>query len=166
MQTDWLWGLAGGLLIGAAGISLGLALFGPKVIKTVGQKITKMNPSRAYCVALSAATTVLLASALGLPVSSTHITVGGVFGIGLLREAITNKGIPNPGIQARTRRLRISELNLTPQEALSRTRKRDRRKLVRRQYALSIGAAWVITVPATATIAIILYAILAAAAGV
>lgn len=154
------------LLIGATGISLGLALFGPTVIKTVGQKITKMNPSRAYCVALSAATTVLLASALGLPVSSTHVTVGGVFGIGLLREAITNRGIPNPAIRPRTRSLRISALNDTPEEAVSRTRIRDRRKLVRRQYGVSIGAAWVITVPATATIAIILYAILTAASGI
>lgn len=153
------------LLIGALGISLGLALFGPKVIKTVGQKITKLNPSRAYCVALAAATTVLIASALGLPVSSTHITVGGVFGIGLLREAITNKNIPNPAIRPRTRSLRVSSLNLTPEQAVSRTLKRDRRKLVRRQYALSIGAAWVITVPATATIAVVLYAILSAASG-
>ena len=96
------------LLIGAVGISLGLALFGPTVIKTVGEKITKMNPSRAYCVALSAATTVLVASALGLPVSSTHITVGGVFGIGLLREAITNSGIPNPGVSRGSRSLNVS----------------------------------------------------------
>jgi PiT family inorganic phosphate transporter len=154
------------LLIGAAGISLGLALFGPTVIRTVGQKITKMNPSRAYCVALSAATTVLLASALGLPVSSTHVTVGGVFGIGLLREAITNKGIPNPAVRPRTRFLRISTLNVTPEEAVLRTRKRERRRLVRRQYGLSIGAAWLITVPATATIAIILFSVMAAASGV
>lgn len=154
------------LLIGAAGISLGLALFGPTVIRTVGEKITKMNPSRAYCVALSAATTVLFASALGLPVSSTHVTVGGVFGIGLLREAITNKGIPNPAVRPRTRFLRISALNTTPEQAVLRTRKRERRKLVRRQYGLSIGAAWVITVPATATIAIVLYAVMVAAAGV
>jgi PiT family inorganic phosphate transporter len=154
------------LLIGAVGISLGLALFGPTVIRTVGQKITKMNPSRAYCVALAAATTVLFASALGLPVSSTHVTVGGVFGIGLLREAITNKGIPNPAIRPRTRFLRVSALNNTPEEAVLRTTKRERRKLVRRQYGLSIGAAWVITVPATATIAIILFALMVAASGV
>ena len=153
------------LFIGAIGISLGLALFGPTVIRTVGEKITKMNPSRAYCVALSAAATVLLASALGLPISSTHVAVGGVFGIGLLREAITNKGIPNPAVRPRTRSLRISELNETPEQAVARSRKRERRKLVRRQYGISIGAAWVITVPATATIAILLYAILSAASG-
>jgi PiT family inorganic phosphate transporter len=154
------------LLIGAAGISIGLALFGPTVIRTVGQKITKMNPSRAYCVALAAAATVLLASALGLPVSSTHITVGGVFGIGFLREAITNRGIPNPAVRPRARFLRISALNTTPEEAVLRMRKRERRKLVRRQYGLSIGAAWVITVPATATLAIVLYAVMVAAAGI
>ncbi len=153
------------LVIGAVGISLGLALFGPTVIKTVGEKITKMNPSRAYCVALAAATTVLIASALGLPISSTHVAVGGVFGIGLLREAITNRGIPNPAVQPRTRSLRISELNETPEEAVARSRKRERRKLVRRQYGASIGAAWLITVPATATIAVVLYAILSAASG-
>ena len=57
------------MLIGAAGISLGLVLFGPKLVRRVGQEITKMNPMRAYCVALSAAVTVILASALALPVS-------------------------------------------------------------------------------------------------
>lgn len=152
------------LFIGAIGISAGLALFGPIVIRTVGEKITKMNPSRAYCVALSAAITVLIASALGLPVSSTHITVGGVFGVGLLREAITNRGIPNPAVQPRTRYLNVSALNATPEAALLQVKKREKRKLVRRQYALTIAAAWVVTVPATAILAIVLYAIMSAAA--
>src|SRR5690606_4522414 len=57
------------LAIGAIGIALGLALFGPRLIRTVGEQITKLNEIRAYCVALSAAVTVLAASALGLPVS-------------------------------------------------------------------------------------------------
>ncbi|MEP5701577.1 MAG: inorganic phosphate transporter, partial [Sneathiella sp.] len=60
------------MVIGAVGISAGLFLFGPKLIRTVGEQITKMNPMRAFCVALSAGITVLIASALGLPVSSTH----------------------------------------------------------------------------------------------
>ena len=55
------------LLIGAAGIALGLALFGPKLIRTVGEKITKMDAIRAFCVALAAAITVLVASAFGMP---------------------------------------------------------------------------------------------------
>ena len=153
------------LLIGAVGLSVGLTLFGPIVIRTVGERITKMNPSRAYCVALSAAITVLVASALGLPVSSTHITVGGVFGVGLLREAITNKGIPNPAVQPRTRFLNVAALNATPEDAIRQIRKREKRKLVRRRYALTIAAAWVVTVPATAMLAIVLYALISSAAG-
>jgi PiT family inorganic phosphate transporter len=89
------------LAIGAFGIALGLMLFGPGLIRTVGQKITKMDAIRAYCVALAAAITVLVASALGLPVSSTHIAIGAVFGVGYLREFISNKGVPNPAVQPR-----------------------------------------------------------------
>jgi len=77
------------MLIGAVGISLGLFLFGPRIVRIVGEKITKMNPMRAFCVALSAAVTVLVASQLGLPVSTTHIVVGAVFGVGFFREYYT-----------------------------------------------------------------------------
>ena len=74
------------MMVGAIGISLGLALYGPKLIKKVGKGITELDPIRAFCVALAAAITVIIASALGLPVSSTHIAVGGIFGVGFLRE--------------------------------------------------------------------------------
>ncbi|MRJ02685.1 MAG: inorganic phosphate transporter [Epsilonproteobacteria bacterium] len=74
------------MLVGALGISLGLALYGPKLIKKVGKGITELDQIRAFCVALAAAITVIIASALGLPVSSTHIAVGGIFGVGFLRE--------------------------------------------------------------------------------
>ena len=77
------------MLIGAVGISLGLFLFGPRIVRVVGEQITKMNPMRAFCVALSAALTVLVASQLGLPVSTTHIVVGAVFGVGFFREYYT-----------------------------------------------------------------------------
>lgn len=76
------------MLIGAIGISLGLALYGPKLIRVVGSEITELNQMRAFCVALAAAVTVIIASQLGLPVSSTHVAVGAVFGVGFLREAI------------------------------------------------------------------------------
>ncbi|MDP2090328.1 MAG: inorganic phosphate transporter [Candidatus Gracilibacteria bacterium] len=79
------------ILIGSMGLVLGLAVFGARLIKTVGNEITKLNQIRAYCVALSAAITVIVASALGLPVSSTHIALGGVFGIGLIRQHIKRK---------------------------------------------------------------------------
>ena len=59
------------MIIGALGISIGLILFGPKLIRMVGEQITKLNPMRAYCVALSAAVTMIIASRLGLPISST-----------------------------------------------------------------------------------------------
>ena len=60
------------------------------MIHTVGQKITRLNAPRAYCVALSSAITVLIATTLGLPVSSTHIAIGAIFGIGFLREYLEN----------------------------------------------------------------------------
>ena len=72
--------------VGAIGIAIGLALYGPKLIKTVGSEITELDQVRAFAIAMAAAITVILASQLGLPVSSTHIAVGGVFGVGFLRE--------------------------------------------------------------------------------
>lgn len=74
------------MLVGAAGIAIGLALYGPRLIKTVGSEITELDQVRAYSIAMAAAVTVIIASQLGLPVSSTHIAVGGVFGVGFLRE--------------------------------------------------------------------------------
>jgi PiT family inorganic phosphate transporter len=74
------------MAVGAIGISVGLALYGPKLIKTVGSEITELDQMRAYSIAMAAAITVIIASQLGLPVSSTHIAVGGVFGVGFLRE--------------------------------------------------------------------------------
>ena len=145
------------LSIGAIGIAVGLALFGPRVIRTVGEKITKMNEIRAYCVALSAAITVLLASSLGLPVSSTHIAVGAIFGVGFLREFKSNRGLVNPGVQPRTLFLKTSRLNATPEEAIANFQKRERRRLVRRQHLFGIAAAWVITVPAAALLSALLY---------
>ncbi|MBL3571300.1 inorganic phosphate transporter [Rhodovulum sp. BSW8] len=125
------------MVIGAFGISFGLMLFGPKLIRMVGSQITKLNPVRAYCVALSAALTVIVASWLGLPVSSTHIAVGGVFGVGFFREWDAE------------RRWRRMDQTL-PQAKRLAPEERRRRKLVRRSHFMTIVAAWGITVPATA----------------
>jgi len=127
------------MVIGAFGISFGLVLFGPKLIRMVGSQITKLNPMRAYCVALSAAITVIIASWLGLPVSSTHIAVGGVFGVGFFREwheerRSSGRKLSNP-----------EQTRIAPSE-------RRRRKLVRRSHFMTIVAAWVITVPAAAAL--------------
>lgn len=74
------------MAVGAIGIAIGLALYGPKLIKTVGSEITELDQMRAFSVAMAAAITVIIASQLGLPVSSTHIAIGGIFGVGFLRE--------------------------------------------------------------------------------
>lgn len=76
------------MAVGAFGIAIGLALYGPRLIKTVGSEITELDQMRAYSIAMAAAITVIIASQLGLPVSSTHIAVGGVFGVGFLREIL------------------------------------------------------------------------------
>lgn len=145
------------MAIGAVGISLGLALFGPRVIRTVGVRITKMDPMRAFCVALAAAGTVLIASALGLPVSSTHIAVGGVFGVGLIREFWGNKRIPSRAAQPTSPYIEVAALNKTPLKAVKQYEKRQKRRLVRRQHLLGIAAAWVITVPAAAIVSALIY---------
>jgi len=74
------------MAVGAVGIAIGLALYGPRLIKTVGSEITDLDQMRAFSVAMAAAITVIIASQLGLPVSSTHIAIGGIFGVGFLRE--------------------------------------------------------------------------------
>ena len=74
------------MAVGGMGIAIGLALYGPKLIRTVGSEITELDQARAYSISMAAAITVIIASQLGLPVSSTHIAVGGVFGVGFLRE--------------------------------------------------------------------------------
>lgn len=73
------------LLVGGFGIILGLATYGYRVMRTIGSKITELTPTRGFCATMAAATTVVLASRTGMPVSTTHIAVGGVIGVGLAR---------------------------------------------------------------------------------
>jgi len=73
------------LLLGAIGIVLGLATYGFKVIRTVGKNITELTPSRGFAAELAAATTVVIASGTGLPISTTHTLVGAVLGVGIAR---------------------------------------------------------------------------------
>jgi PiT family inorganic phosphate transporter len=73
------------LIMGGIGIVLGLATMGYKVMRTIGTRITQLTPSRGFCATLAAAATVVLASRTGLPVSTTHIAVGAVIGVGLAR---------------------------------------------------------------------------------
>ncbi len=73
------------LAIGGIGIVFGLATWGHRVMETVGKKITELTPSRGFAAELAAATTIVLASRLGIPVSTTHTLVGAVLGVGLAR---------------------------------------------------------------------------------
>jgi len=163
------------MIIGALGISLGLMLFGPKLIRMVGEQITRLNPMRAFCVALSAALTVIIASGLGLPISSTHVAVGAVFGVGFFREWYTqNSKRRRAYLERKNRRHREAvkaangkahrdddaddDQDATP-VALSRE-EIARRRLVRRAHVTTIVAAWVTTVPATAVIAALVFVVL------
>ena len=136
------------MVIGAAGISFGLFLFGPKLVRVVGSQITKLNQMRAYCVALSAAITVIVASWLGLPVSSTHIAVGSVFGVGFFREWDS------------ARRMKLAKLSSDKNQLVVAKEERARRKLVRRSHFMSIIAAWIITVPSAAVISGVIYSVI------
>jgi PiT family inorganic phosphate transporter len=73
------------LAVGGVGIVIGLATWGYRVMETVGKKITELTPSRGFAAELGAATTIVVASRLGIPVSTTHVLVGSVLGVGLAR---------------------------------------------------------------------------------
>jgi PiT family inorganic phosphate transporter len=73
------------LLLGAIGIVLGLATYGWRVIRTVGKNITELTPSRGFAAELAAASTVVIASGTGIPISTTHTLVGAVLGVGIAR---------------------------------------------------------------------------------
>jgi PiT family inorganic phosphate transporter len=73
------------LALGGGGIVIGLATYGKRVIATVGEKITQLTPSRGFAAELAAATTIVIASGTGMPISTTHTLVGAVLGVGLAR---------------------------------------------------------------------------------
>lgn len=125
------------LLLAGIGIALGTVLFGGRLVQMVGSGITRLNPVRAFCISSGTAITILGASLAGLPVSSTHIAVGGVFGVGFFRE----------WYDRRRRKGR---------DALPAAEYR-RRVLVRRSYLTTIIAAWVVTVPAAALLGAIIH---------
>ncbi|MDO3721122.1 anion permease [Marinobacter sp. chi1] len=174
------------MMVGALGIAVGLTLFGPRLIKTVGSEITELDKTRAFCVALSAALTVILASQLGLPVSSTHIAIGGVFGVGFLREYLKSNyasklhKIMEQHDEEEQRRLKpfldnfrdasVEEMEDLLKQARKqkkqvplakserrRLKKIYREELVKRSHLMKIAAAWIITVPASALMAALLF---------
>ena len=174
------------MMVGALGIALGLALYGPKLIRTVGTEITELDQMRAFCIAMAAAITVIVASQLGLPVSSTHIAVGGVFGVGFLREYLKSNystmieeikahhtdqdeevvekflldfkhaSIDEKGRMLKQLKEHSASAELTNKER-KKLRKLYRQELVKRTHFYKIAAAWVITVPASGLMAALLY---------
>ncbi|RCJ14551.1 phosphate permease [Nostoc sp. ATCC 43529] len=88
------------LILGGAGIVGGLAVWGKKVIATIGENIISLQPSSGFCAELATATTILIASRLGLPVSTSHALVGGVVGIGLVQNIKSIKFKTLQGIAA------------------------------------------------------------------
>ncbi|MFX0537118.1 inorganic phosphate transporter [Ornithinimicrobium sp. Y1847] len=175
------------LIVGAVGISLGLALFGPRLIRTVGSEITELDRSRAFCIALAAALTVIVASQLGLPISSTHVALGGIFGVGFLREYLDQrmaKAVEDVlhshqgdehiaevervlytfvNADAETKREMLGNLSEMGHEAVitaaqqRKLKKALKRQLVRRSHLFRIVSAWIITVPASALLASLFY---------
>ncbi len=174
------------MMIGALGIALGLALYGPRLIRSVGSEITELDQMRAFCIAMAAAITVIIASQLGLPVSSTHIAVGGVFGVGFLREYLkTNYASMLEDIRshhqgqgkdhidtliAEFERATVEEKarivkeikKQGKQSGLTKSERKKLRKvvksnLVKRSMFYKIITAWVVTVPASGLMAAMLY---------
>jgi len=174
------------MMVGAVGIVLGLALYGPKLIRTVGSEITELDQMRAFCIALSAALTVIFATQLGLPVSSTHIAVGAVFGVGFLREYLKRNyaqmvekihlhhlGRDEADVQlylddfqrAGLEEKAVMLKQLSQHSATVDLSKKERRglkrvykhELVKRSALLKIAAAWIITVPVSGLLAAMLF---------
>jgi len=178
------------MAVGAFGIAIGLALYGPKLIKTVGSEITELDQIRAFSIAMAASITVIIASQLGLPVSSTHIAIGGVFGVGFLREYLhlAEKTIEEDkelilDEKEQLNRLknelkllikkedkdvdeykRVVELYalIEKEEKIIKSTKKQMKKAkkveyVKRDAIKKIVAAWLITVPAAAVLAALLF---------
>jgi PiT family inorganic phosphate transporter len=170
------------MVTGGIGISIGLALFGPRLIKTVGSEITELDQMRAFSIMMAAAITVVIASQLGLPVSSTHIAVGAVFGVGFLREWLDSKkmGEKQQKLQKEVekhqklkdelaalkteedykRQVELIALVKEQKKKVKNLKKALRENYVKRGMVKKIIAAWVITVPAAAVLSAIIFFVL------
>ncbi|MBQ0918418.1 inorganic phosphate transporter [Hydrogenophaga aromaticivorans] len=188
------------MVLGALGLAAGLALYGARLIRTVGKEITELDNMRAYSIAMSATLTVIVASQMGMPVSTTHISIGAVFGVGFLRELLKvnyakmeavvfagHQGEDRAEVEAYLQRFEAAEVQekkrmladmkrrarlheaaegavfaKKEQKALKKAYKKE---LVKRSAVLRIVAAWIVTVPATAVLAAILFHLVAAVLG-
>ncbi len=185
------------MVLGALGLSVGLALYGSKLIRTVGKEITELDNMRAYAIAMAATITVIVASHFGMPISTTHVTIGAVFGVGFLRELLKvnyakmeqvvfagHPGDDRAEVEAYLKRFEAAEVSdkksmladmkqraKAHQKAGGAVFAKDERKalkkaykkeLVKRSTVLRIVAAWIVTVPATALMASVLFFLVSA----
>jgi len=170
------------MVVGGVGISVGLALFGPRLIRTVGSEITELDQMRAFSIMMAAAITVVIASQLGLPVSSTHIAVGAIFGVGFLREWLDSKDMSVKQEKLHTevekhkalkeelaelkaagdykRQVELIEATKVQKKKVKSLKRSLRENYVKRGMVKKIVAAWVITVPAAAVLSAIIFFIL------
>lgn len=162
--------------------------FWPRLIKTVGTEITELDQMRAFSIMMAAAITVVIASQLGLPVSSTHIAVGAIFGVGFLREWLDSKemGENQKKLRAEVDKQDAMKVELVEIERMGDYKKQIefmaslkiqkkkvkslkrslRENYVKRGMVKKILAAWVITVPAAAVLSAIIFFILKGVAAV
>jgi len=188
------------MVLGALGLAVGLALYGARLIRTVGKEITELDNMRAYSIAMSATLTVIVASQLGMPVSTTHISIGAVFGVGFLRELLKvnyakmeavvfagHQGADRAEVEAYLHRFEAAEVKEKKRmlaEMKRRTKQRQatetaegallakneqkamkkaiKKEIVKRSAVMRIVAAWIVTVPATAVLAAVLFYIVSA----
>ncbi len=188
------------MVLGALGLSVGLALYGGRLIRTVGKEITELDNMRAYAIAMATTITVIAATQMGMPISTTHVTIGAVFGVGFLRELLKvnyakmeavvfagHQGADRAEVEAYLRRFEAAEVQEKKRmlaDMKRRTKQREaaemaegavlakkeqkalkkayKKELVKRSAVMRIVAAWIITVPATAVLAGILFHMVAA----
>jgi inorganic phosphate transporter, PiT family len=186
------------MVLGALGLSVGLALYGARLIRTVGKEITELDNMRAYSIAMSATLTVIIASQMGMPVSTTHISIGAVFGVGFLRELLKvnyakmeavvfagHQGADRAEVEAYLHRFEAAEVREKKRmlaDMKRRTKAREaaeagavfakkeqkalkkayKKEIVKRSAVMRIVAAWIVTVPATAVLAALLFYIVRA----
>ena len=185
------------MVLGALGLAAGLALYGARLIRTVGKEITELDNMRAYSIAMAATLTVIVASQLGMPVSTTHISIGAVFGVGFLRELLKvnyakmeavvfagHQGQDRAEVEHYLQRFEAAEVHEKKRmlaDMKRRTKDREavdgavfakkeqkalkkayKQEIVKRSAVLRIVAAWIVTVPATAVLAAILFHMVAA----
>ncbi|MEZ5646576.1 MAG: anion permease [Burkholderiaceae bacterium] len=180
------------MVLGALGLAVGLALYGAKLIRTVGKEITELDNMRAYSIAMAATLTVIIAAELGMPISTTHTTIGAVFGVGFLRELLKvnyakmeavvfagHQGEDRSEVEAYLKRFEAAEVSekkrmladmkrraklremadgaLLAKKEQKAMRKAYKKELVKRSTVMRIVAAWIVTVPATAVVAALLF---------